>query len=68
MTSINAILLVVNAGPVALCESFLAPSEVTKFPFDLICELRAKMDSFVKLCAFAVKFHKVTFEDQLLQF
>jgi len=50
---------VVNAGPVALCESFLAKDQVSKFPVDHVRELKKGMDYFVLLCAFAVKLHKV---------
>eukprot|EP01120_Amphizonella_sp_Union-15-10_P001424 TRINITY_DN11502_c0_g1_i1.p1 TRINITY_DN11502_c0_g1~~TRINITY_DN11502_c0_g1_i1.p1 ORF type:complete len:112 (-),score=19.49 TRINITY_DN11502_c0_g1_i1:182-517(-) len=60
----------VNPGPLKICELFLAPGVYlhNKYPPNLVEELIKAMESFVKICGFAIKLNKGIIDETHRQF
>jgi predicted house-cleaning noncanonical NTP pyrophosphatase (MazG superfamily) len=56
----------VNAGPIAICKTFLGnPSQ---YPPELIAKLQKSMKHFVEVCARAVEENKTLIKEDMLEF
>lgn len=59
-------MLVVNMGPIKVCEIFLNPERIKarEYPVEHVRELMQAMETFLVKCAFAIRLNKYVMEEK----